>query len=422
MNSTHLKHYARLLVEHGAGVRADQEVFVHGERIHRDLALHVGEAAYDLGARAVNYWFKDPLVSAQRIRRGQMERIELGHQAERQWFGRILASRGALISLRGDEYPDLLAEVARSHAAAHEVYTRGQRSVAVAFHHHGINRSLCPWVVAGAPTAAWAAKVRPALDKNPAAALDRLTELIFRFTFADRDDALQLAAERDRQLHARRRLLDELAIEELRVLGGGSDLRVCLTPQARWLGGSKQTTDGQTFNANLPSLENYTTPDHRLTQGRLAATMPFRTKSGVLVEGLVLEFEDGRVSSFTASRGSEGFARWIDSDLGARQLGEFALVGNDSPIAQSGLFFEHTLLDENAWSHVALGKAYANGLRDGARMSLAQLRQLGCNESVIHTDIMFGSPEVSITASRSRRGAVPLIVRGQWVEELRQPS
>ncbi len=422
MNQAHLKRYARLLVEHGAGLRPGQEVFVHTERAHRELALLVGEAAYDRGASAVSYWIKDPLVTAQVIRRGQLERIELHHEAERQWFGKVLKSGGALISLRGDEYPDLSAELALSHPVEHEIFTRSQRSVAVAFHAHGINRSLCPWVVAGAPTAAWAAKVLPRLDTDPEQAYERLAELIFRFTFADQENALELAAKRDQQLHARRRILDQLAIEELHVHGGGSDLRVGLTPKARWLGGSKETASGQVFNANVPSLENYTTPDRRLTQGRLAATMPFRTKSGVLVEDLVLNFEDGRVTALQASRGGKGFKRWIDSDEGARYLGEFALVGGDSAIAQSGLFFEHTLFDENAWSHVAVGKAYANCLRGGPEMSPAELRSLGCNDSVIHTDLMFGSPEVSITAKRSRRGEVPLLVDGQWVPELREPA
>lgn len=420
MNEQHLDRYAEILVRHGAGLRADQDVFIHGEIAHRDLALRVAEAAYDQGAGSVSLWLDDPLVDAQLIRRGRPERIELAHEGKRRWINGVLKSRGALISLRGDEHPTLMPEIAESHPLTHQIFTRSQQAQSVAFHLHGINRGLCPWVVAGAPTPAWAMRVRPALADDPATAAERLAELIFSFTHADREDAVDRAAAKDRLLHARRRALDALAIEEIHVTGGGSDLRVGLSPKARWLGGSKETAFGQTFNANVPSEENFTTPDWRRTEGRLAATMPFRTKSGVLVEDLVLSFRQGRVVDFEAGRGREGFGRWLDSDEGARQLGEFALVGQDSPIAASGRFFEHTLFDENAWSHAALGKAYATALRGGPDMTPQELKDLGCNDSVIHTDIMFGSTEVSIVATRSAEGEVVLIEEGAWTARFRE--
>jgi aminopeptidase len=414
--------YIRLLVEHGAGLREGQELFIHGEWAHRDLAQQVAEVAYDRGALAVNIFLKDPLQRAQLIRRGTLERIELAHEDERRFFNRMVSQRGALISLRGDERPELMPELAKTHPRQHEVYTRSSTSVARIFHLHGINRGLCPWVVAGAPTLGWASRVLPSLAADPQEALDKLWALIFRFTGADQENALEVAKRKDRHLHARRGILNGLEIEELHVTGGGSDLRVGLTTAARWLGGSKQTLFGQTFNANVPSEENYTTPDCRRTEGRLRATMPFRTKSGILIKDLLLDFKAGRVVSFSATEGSDGFRRWIDSDQGARALGEIALVGQDSPIAASGHFFEHILFDENASCHAALGKAYATALEGGPGMSLAELTELGCNDSVIHTDIMFGSTEVSVTATRCKEGSVPLIENGQWSERLMNPK
>ncbi len=422
MNEQHLSTYTRLLVEHGAGLRQDQELFIHGELAHRDLALRIAEAAYDRGAAAVSFHLKDPLQQAQLVRKGSLERIELGHEAERDFFNSVVRTRGALISLRGEEFPELLPSLAESHPAQYEVYTRSSQGVARNFHLHGINRSLCPWVVAGAPTEGWARRVLPSLGAGDQEALESLWGWIFRFTGADQEDALERAAAKDRHLHARRGVLNGLGIEELHIHGGGSDLRVGLSSAARWLGGSKQTLAGQTYNANVPSEENYSTPDRRRTEGRLAATMPFRTKSGVLVKDLVMHFEAGRVTRFTASEGEEGFRRWIDSDEGARYLGEIAMVGQDSPIAQSGHFFEHILYDENASCHAALGKAYATALDGGPTMSQRELAEHGCNDSVIHTDIMFGSEEISITASRSREGEVALLERGQWSERLRNPE
>ena len=111
-------------------------------------------------------------------------------------------------------------------------------------------------------------------------------------------------------------------------------------------------------------------------------------------------------NDITATQGGDGFARWIDLDDGARYLGEVALVGGDSPIARSGLFFEHTLLDENAWPHVAIGQAYTVGLENGAERPARELAELGFNTSAVHTDIMVGSPEVSIAATRCSNTSV----------------
>ena len=55
-------------------------------------------------------------------------------------------------------------------------------------------------------------------------------------------------------------------------------------------------------------------------------------------------------------------------------------------------------------------------------MNTRQLEKLGCNDSSIHTDIMVGSSEVSITATESAEGCVPLIVDGHWCEPFLDPS
>ncbi len=414
MNEEHLQRYAELLVEHGAGLRKDQTLFIHADVAHRDLALRVAEAAYDRDCGSVRFWFKDPLLHAQLIRRARLEQIELSRSAEQKWFDDIVRTRSAFIALRGEEFPSLQQELARSHPDQHAIFTRASNDVVRNFHLHGVNRGLCPWVVAGAVTPAWAQLVFSDLDEGEA--VDRLAELIFAFTFADQEDALERSAARDRMLHARRRQLDGLAIREIHVTGGGTDLRVGLSERARWLGGSKETVFGQTYNANVPSLENFTTPDRRRTQGRFCATMPFRLKNGTLVKDLVMTFDEGRVMDVEASEGQEGFRRWIDTDAGARYAGEFALVGQDSPIAESGTFFEHTLFDENASAHLALGRAYATALDGGERLGPSELAEIGCNDSAIHTDIMFGSAEVTIVATETAEGEVVLIENGRWTE------
>ena len=53
-------------------------------------------------------------------------------------------------------------------------------------------------------------------------------------------------------------------------------------------------------------------------------------------------------------------------------------------------------------------------------MSSQELVEMGFNQSDVHTDIMFGSKEVKIVATRNREGEVVLIDRGRWSERFMQ--
>jgi aminopeptidase len=92
-------------------------------------------------------------------------------------------------------------------------------------------------------------------------------------------------------------------------------------------------------------------------------------------------------------------------------------VSSDSAIAASGLFFDLGLLDENAASHVALGCGLPETFADAEEMTPSQRDKLGCNQSLVHTDVMFGSSEVTVRATRSREGEVLLLDRGRWPKE-----
>src|SRR5690606_28615700 len=86
----------------------------------------------------------------------------------------------------------------------------------------------------------------------------------------------------------------------------------------------------------------------------------------------------------------------IDTDDGAKYLGEVALVPHSSPISQTGILFLNTLFDENAACHVALGRAYAINIQDGVGMDEDKFVELGGNVSHTHVDFMIGSGELDI--------------------------
>jgi len=104
----------------------------------------------------------------------------------------------------------------------------------------------------------------------------------------------------------------------------------------------------------------------------------------------------------------------IDTDEGARRLGEVALVPHSSPIAQSGLVFLNTLFDENAASHIALGQSYSSCLRDGDKLSPEELAARGANDSLIHVDWMIGSAELDVDGITASGVEEPLMRGGEW--------
>ena len=148
--------------------------------------------------------------------------------------------------------------------------------------------------------------------------------------------------------------------------------------------------------------------------GTLAATRPLATR-GRLIEGIRFVFRDGEVVEFDASAGRDILKDMLDTDGGARRLGEVALVGDDSPISQTGLLFKNTLFDENASCHFALGKAYGECLAGGNDLDAAGQRAAGMNDSIIHVDFMVGGPLLSVTGVKKDGTRVPLLVKGNWV-------
>ncbi len=82
MERQNIRRYARLLVEHGVALRPGQRLFIRCETVHRRLALAIAEAAYDLGAAAVDHWWSDPLEKAMLARRGRPEAIAVYHQRD----------------------------------------------------------------------------------------------------------------------------------------------------------------------------------------------------------------------------------------------------------------------------------------------------------------------------------------------------
>jgi aminopeptidase len=106
---------------------------------------------------------------------------------------------------------------------------------------------------------------------------------------------------------------------------------------------------------NMPDGEVYTGPVEGSANGWVHFTYP-AVNQGRVVEGIQLNFKDGQVIKATAEKNQDYLLRMLDSDPGARFLGEFAIGTN----YQINRFTKSILLDEKIGGsfHLALGAGY----------------------------------------------------------------
>jgi aminopeptidase len=106
---------------------------------------------------------------------------------------------------------------------------------------------------------------------------------------------------------------------------------------------------------NMPDGEIYTGPVEESVNGWVKFTYP-AIYGGVAVEGAELTFHDGRVEKVQAEKNQDYLFRMLESDAGARFLGEFA-IGTNFDINR---FTGNILFDEKIGGsfHMALGAGY----------------------------------------------------------------
>ncbi len=267
------------------------------------------------------------------------------------------------------------------------------------------------WNIIAFPGTAWAKLVFPEVEEDVAVA--KLAHAIFAASRVDVDDPIAAWEAHNAALRSRTDWLNDQRFQALHFTGPGTDLTVGLADGHSWQGGASTAKNGVTCNANIPTEEVFTTPHAMRVEGRVSSTKPL-SYQGTLIDSIAVRFEKGRIVEAKASRGETVLNKVLDTDEGARRLGEVALVPNSSPISKSGLLFFNTLFDENAACHIALGQCYAKTFINGTSLSPEQIAAEGGNKSLIHIDWMIGSDKVDIDGLRADGSKVPVMRKGEW--------
>jgi len=218
----------------------------------------------------------------------------------------------------------------------------------------------------------------------------------------------------DQAVEAQKAANGEQRDRNRQLLAEVTDLKVGLADDHLWLGGGTTAGNGNYCIPNMPTEEVFTTPHKDRTEGTVRSTKPL-SHQGTLIEDIAVRFEGGRIVEAHASKGEQVLRQMIETDEGARRLGEVSLVPHSSPIAASGLLFLNTLFDENAACHIALGQAYSTCLINGDKLTPEELAAKGANDSLIHVDWMIGSAQIDVDGITASGKAEPVLRKGEWV-------
>jgi aminopeptidase len=154
-------------------------------------------------------------------------------------------------------------------------------------------------------------------------------------------------------------------------------------------------------------------PHREKADGYVTVSRPFSVP-GSLIENFTLTFQNGSMVNAVAKTGEESLQKLLNTDEGARRLGEIALVPHSSPVSQRNHHFYSILYNENAASHMALGNAYRFTMKGGTEMSDDEFQANGGNRSLIHMDFMVGSGEMNINGIRDDGAEEPIMRAGEW--------
>jgi aminopeptidase len=398
---------AEVAVRVGLGLREGQEVLLTAPLAAVPLVRRITEHAYRAGASLVTTLYSDDVATLARFAYAPAAAFDYAPAWLFEGMAAAYRNGAARLAVAG-ENPALLAgqdgdRVARANKA---------RSVAYRPALELITDFAINWSIVSFASPEWAKMVFPQLAE--AAAVARLWESIFAASRVDADDPVAAWAAHNAELHARTFLLNAKRFSALHFRGPGTDLRVGLADGHIWMGGAETAKNGITCNPNIPTEEVFTTPHRLRVDGVVRSTKPL-SYGGTLIRDIEVRFEAGRIVEARASAGQDVLQRVLDTDEGARRLGEVALVPHASPISASGVLFYNTLYDENAASHVAIGQAYRTCVEGGSTMGEDALRAAGANASLIHIDWMVGSGEVDVDGIGADGAAEAVMRGGAWV-------
>jgi aminopeptidase len=327
MSDRRLERLAKLLVHYSVAVQPGDWVGIGGDVVAVPLARYVHREVLEAGGHPV-LQLSDQAMARDYLRLANEDQLEWVNPA------RLLYMEQAdcLINLRATTNTRAMTGIdnskmqrrARANKPIMETYMR--RSAEGAFR----------WVLTQYPTEASAQEANMSLEEYE--------DFIFSATFCDQDDPVA----KWREMSAtQQKKVDWLKGKDQVVLKG-PNIDLSLSVKDRIF----INADGQ---RNMPDGEIFTGPVEDSVNGWVRFTYP-SIVNGQAVSGIELHFENGKVVKASAEQNEALLMSQLDTDEGARYLGEFA-IGTNFGIDR---FTGNILFDEKIGGsiHMAIGRSY----------------------------------------------------------------
>jgi aminopeptidase len=334
---------AKILVGYSTGVKPGEFVSVEGESTAEPLLLAVYEEVLKAGANAsVN--MSMPGQAAAYFKHASDEQLE--------WISPLsewtVENADVRIAVGASSNTRELSGVEPERQTRRQAATRDLMKRSMERSAEGSYR----WVYTLFPTNAYASEAGMSLSDYE--------DFYFKACLADDSDPLTAWKRASDEVERLRQWIQ--GREEVHVEGPGTDLR---------LGIADRTFIAATGKHNMPDGEFFTGPVEDSVEGEVTFHLP-TTYGGREVAGVKFRFEGGKVVDATAERGEEFLVQVLDTDEGARTLGELGIGTN------YGIDFgtKEILLDEKIGGtvHLAVGASYPE--------------TGGVNESAVHWDMI----------------------------------
>lgn len=401
-----LEKLAEVAVKVGLRLEAGQDLVMTAPLAAIPLVRMITRHAYMAGAGLVTTFYSDEDTTLSRYAHAPDASFDKASGWLYEGMAKAFAGNAARLAIAGDNPMMLAGQDASKVARANKANSMAYKPALEKISNFDIN-----WNIISYPNPAWAKQVFPELGEQEA--IKKLADAIFAASRVDLDDPVAAWSEHNANLRKRSTWLNGERFSALKFTGPGTDVTIGLADDHEWHGGESTAKNGITCNPNIPTEEVFTTPHALKVEGYVSSTKPL-SHQGTLIDGIQVKFEGGRIVEAKATKGEEVLNKVLDTDDGARRLGEVALVPHSSPISASGILFYNTLFDENASCHIALGQCYSKCFLDGASLTQEQIAAKGGNSSLIHIDWMIGSDKVDIDGISADGSVKPVMRKGEW--------
>lgn len=401
-----LNEYANLAIKKGVNLQKGQKLFISSPIHAIELVRIITKVAFENGATDVVHSWLDDELTLLKYKNVTTEEMSIFPEWKTKQMDDLADEGAAFLHVISPD-PELLKDIDPAKiAAANKANSLGLKAFR--------EKTMKPdnqWSIIAVPNKVWAEKVYPNISSEKAIKL--LWESILKCSRVGDDKAVENWNKHNAKLSEKTVILNNKKFAKLHYKSAKTDLIVEMSPKQVWKGGATNTTKGLPFNPNIPTEEVFSLPKRNGVDGVLASTMPLNY-GGNIIDNFTLTFKDGRVVDFTAEKGYEILENLLNTDEGARYLGEIALVPVDSPISNLSTTFYNTLFDENASCHFAFGVAYKGCIEGGESMTEEELAENGVNRSLVHVDFMVGSSDLNIDGIDEDENRTPIFIDGNW--------